>query len=297
MDTGGLDKVGSNGDIGQNANEVVGGKKVIDEKENDVGEDEKEVEVVPVTDDEDNYAEKENVEDVIKSVTEEKSEVIEDDKEDEENKEEKEDVDDEEHEQNGEDGEGRSEETTEGEINATAVEAKERPEKKRREEDEGNVSGETEEKGREDSLGGGVVIEQTITVHADGDAVDEVLEGRHDGEAEVIDSVDEEVEGGEGVDKMDKGVQEVRREETDESGTVSTDVSISGRREEGSWRQNSTESNIEEEEEEVEEELLDRISLILFSPTSSPITIAVLAVLFITSVLGLACIYCRGRRR
>ena len=320
MDTGWLDKVGSDGDIGQtrsrapeqNANEVLGGNSDMDEKENDVGEEEEEVEGIlvtddeeesedvlvtdeeesaGVTDDEDDYAETEDVED-IKSVTEEKNKVIEDDKEDEEKKEEKEDMDDEEGEKNGQDGEGRSED----EIDATAVGAKEatkeRPKKKCCEEAKGNVSdeGEAEERGREDSLGGGVVIEQTITVHADGDAVDEALEGRHDVEAEVIDNVDEEVEG---VDKGDKGVKEVRREETDVSGTVSIDVSISGRREEGSWRQNSTESNNEEEEEE----LLDKISLILFSPTSSPITIAVLAALFITSVLGLACIYCRGRRR
>merc|ERR550517_1361302 len=47
----------------------------------------------------------------------------------------------------------------------------------------------------------------------------------------------------------------------------------------------------------MEEELLDKISLILFSPTSSPITIAVLAALLISSILGLACIYCRGKRR
>ena len=281
----------------------------MDEKENDAGEEEKDVEVVLATDDEeepevalvtednagglvaddeDNYAEKEDVED-IESVTGEKDEAIEDDKEDKEKKEEKDDIDDKE---NGEDEGGRSEETTKDGIDTTEVEAKVEtkgsPEKKRCEDAEGNVSdeGETENKGSEASLGGGVVIEQTITVHADGDAVDQILEGRHNGEAEVIDNVNEEVEGGEGVDKGDKGVKEVTREETD--------VSLSGRREEGSWQQNSTESKNNEEEEE---ELLDKISLILFSPTSSPITIAVLAALFISSVLGLACIYCRGRRR
>ena len=227
MDTGWLDKVGSERDIGQtrsrapeqNANEVLGGNSDMDEKENDVGEEEVEVEGVlvtddekesedvlvtdeeestGVTDDEDDYAETEDVED-IKRVTEEKNKVIEDDKEDEEKKEEKEDMNDEEGEKNGQDGDGRSEETTEGEIDTTAVgakvETKERPEKKCCEEAKGNVSdeGEAEERGREDSLGGGVVIEQTITVHADGDAVDEVLEGRHDVEAEVIDNVDEEL--------------------------------------------------------------------------------------------------------
>merc|ERR1712130_771452 len=115
-----------------------------------------------------------------------------------ENEEKKEDVDDKEHEKTGQDGEGRSEETTEGEIDTGSVEAKvdmskERPEKNYSDEDERNVSnegGKTKVKGNEDSLGVGVVIEQTITVHADGDIIDKVLEGRHDSEAKVIDSAD-----------------------------------------------------------------------------------------------------------
>jgi hypothetical protein len=45
------------------------------------------------------------------------------------------------------------------------------------------------------------------------------------------------------------------------------------------------------------EALLDRIRVALFSPSSAPVTIAVLAVLLASSLAGLACLHCRGRLR
>ena len=133
-------------------------------------------------------------------------------------------------------------------------------------------------KNREDSFAGGVVIEQTIIVQGNGHVVDKVLEG----DVQAVDSVDEEGAGEKGDDKSQEGVKD--------------GASIGGRREGGDWHINTTFQG-EPESVEEEEELLDRISLVLFSPTSSPITIAILAALFISSILGLACIYCRGKQR
>ena len=165
---------------------------------------------------------------------------------------------------------------SEGEFDVIGVEADDKES-----EGDGGVGGASGgEKIREDSFAGGVVIEQTIIVQGNGHVVDKVLEG----DVQAVDSVDEEGAGEKGVDKSQKGVK-------DKSG-----ASIGGRREEGDWHHNTTFQG-EPESVEEEEELLDRISLVLFSPTSSPITIAILAALFISSILGLACIYCRGKQR
>ena len=43
--------------------------------------------------------------------------------------------------------------------------------------------------------------------------------------------------------------------------------------------------------------LLDRIGVVLFSPDTAPVTIAVLTFLLLSSLAGLACLYCRGRHR
>merc|ERR1712012_531698 len=58
----------------------------------------------------------------------------------------------------------------------------------------------------------------------------------------------------------------------------------------------------EEEEEEMEngqtgDALIDKIRVALFSTNTAPITIAVLSFLLASSLLGLACLYCRGRQR
>jgi len=57
-----------------------------------------------------------------------------------------------------------------------------------------------------------------------------------------------------------------------------------------------------EKEEEMEngqtgDALIDKIRVALFSTNTAPITIAVLSFLLASSLLGLACLYCRGRQR
>ena len=136
---------------------------------------------------------------------------------------------------------------------------------------------------------GGVFIEQTITVQGNGDVVDEVLEGHGVGQGQHVD--DGKVEEEESV----KDVQRSEEEEEVAKRKISSGNSIGGRRADGVWQQNPAQDDQEEEEEEAM--LLDKISFVLFSPSSSPITIAVLSTLLVSSIIGLACIYCRGRRR
>ena len=157
---------------------------------------------------------------------------------------------------------------------------------KEEEEEEEEMVEDPEEGGR---IVGGVFIEQTITVQVNGDVVDEVLEGHGVGQGQHVD--DGKVGEGESV----KDVQRSEEEEEVAKRNISSGNSIGGRRADGVWQQNPAQDDQEEEEEEAM--LLDKISFVLFSPSSSPITIAVLSTLLVSSIIGLACIYCRGRRR
>ena len=139
---------------------------------------------------------------------------------------------------------------------------------------------------------GGVFMEQTITVQGNGDVVDEVLEGHGVGQGQHVG--DGKVEEGESVKDVQRSEEE---EEEVAKRNISSGNSIGGRRADGVWRQHPALDDQEKEEEEEEEKLLDKISFVLFSPSSSPITIAVLSTLLVSSIIGLACIYCRGRRR
>ena len=162
-------------------------------------------------------------------------------------------------------------------------------EEKEEEEEEEEMVEVPEEGGR---IVGGVFIEQTITVQGNGDVVDEVLEGHGVGQGQHVG--DGKVEEGESV----KDVHRSEEEEEVAKRNISSGNSIGGRRADGVWQRHPAQDDQEEEEEEEEEKLLlDKISFVLFSPSSSPITIAVLSTLLVSSIIGLACIYCRGRRR
>ena len=163
-------------------------------------------------------------------------------------------------------------------------------EEKEEEEEEEEMVEVPEEGGR---IVGGVFIEQTITVQGNGDVVDEVLEGHGVGQGQHVG--DGKVEEGESVKDVQRSEEE---EEEVAKRNISSGNSIGGRRADGVWQRHPAQDDQEEEEEEEEEKLLlDKISFVLFSPSSSPITIAVLSTLLVSSIIGLACIYCRGRRR
>ena len=51
------------------------------------------------------------------------------------------------------------------------------------------------------------------------------------------------------------------------------------------------------ESEQEDKELVDQIRMALFSPSTTPITVGVLGLLLVSSLAGLACLYCRGRNR